>query len=67
MLKLFSNSNNADIWEAHLVKIILNKEKAERAVVTPSSASYAKSGVSEEDDDNGKSEQSGDDLASYQQ
>ena len=61
MLKLFSNPYNADLWKAHLVEIILNKEKAERDVVTPSTASSAKSAVSEENDDYGESEQSGDD------
>ena len=33
MLKLFSNPYNADLLKAYLVEIILNKEKAERAVV----------------------------------
>ena len=42
MLKLFSNPHNADLRKAHLIEIILNKEKAERAVVTPSTASSEK-------------------------
>ena len=45
---------NSDLWDAHLVQVILNEKKPERILVTPSSNSSGGSAVYIEDEADGK-------------